>query len=104
VTSIRRGGVPPRGYLRSQLQPVWRRAWNSPPQQPDEPGEPGEPDDTSESTAGFAGFIDFAGFKETPTNGETRRCACGNALLAPAAIYSGSCKPCRDKLMAGYNS
>ena len=25
VTSIRRGGVPPRGYLRSQLQPVWRR-------------------------------------------------------------------------------
>jgi hypothetical protein len=64
VTSIRRGGVPPRGYLRSELEPVWRRLGIAPPPQPDEPDEPDEPDDGS--TAGFAGFADFAGFEETP--------------------------------------
>jgi hypothetical protein len=66
VTSIRRGGLPPRGYLRSQLQPVWRRLGIAPPPQPDEPDKPGEPDDDSDDSAGFAGFSDFVGFKETP--------------------------------------
>ena len=67
VTSTRIGGVPPRGYLRSDLQPVWRRLGIAPPLQPDEPDEPDEPDDKEADTAGFAGFADFAGFKQTPT-------------------------------------
>ena len=29
-------------------------------------------------------------------------CGCGNKLLDPEAIRAGSCKPCRDKLFAGY--
>jgi 5S rRNA maturation endonuclease (ribonuclease M5) len=37
-------------------------------------------------------------------DGEVRNCACGNRLLTPDAIRSGKCKPCRDKLMAGYDS
>src|SRR5262249_32575072 len=37
------------------------------------------------------------------TNGEVRRCACGNKLSTPDAINSGKCKPCRDKRMAGYD-
>jgi hypothetical protein len=64
VTSVRLGGVPPRGYLRSHLQPVWRRLGIALPNQPDEPDELDEPDD---STAGFAGFADFVGFKERTT-------------------------------------
>jgi len=39
--------------------------------------------------------------EDTP---EPARCDCGNPLLAPAAIATGRCKPCRDKIMAGYNS
>jgi hypothetical protein len=31
------------------------------------------------------------------------RCGCGNALLTPDAINSRKCKPCRDKLMSGYD-
>jgi uncharacterized protein DUF3631 len=76
VTSIRRGGVPPRGYLRSQLQPVWRRLGIAPPLQPGEPDKPGEPgDEVDDLTAGFAGFADSAGLKET-----SRRpgCICTN--------------------------
>jgi Protein of unknown function (DUF3631) len=67
VTSVRPGGVPPRGYLRSHLQPVWRRLGIAPPDKPDEPDKPGEPDDKPKPTAGFAGFADFAGCKQTPT-------------------------------------
>lgn len=66
VTSTRIGGVPPRGYLRSQLQPVWRRLRIAPPKQPDEPDGPDEPDDGTGFTAGFAGFADSAGSEETP--------------------------------------
>lgn len=81
VTSVRRGGTPPRGYLRSQLQPVWRRL-GIVPQQPDEPDKPDEPDDTSQSTAGFAGFADFAGFKQTSQDTTPRRpgCVCTNQI------------------------
>jgi hypothetical protein len=31
------------------------------------------------------------------------QCACGNALITPTAVWSGKCKPCRDKQMAGYD-
>lgn len=66
VTSTRIGGVPPRGYLRSQLQPVWHRLGIAPFKQPDERDEPGEPDDNkTESTAGFAEFADPVGSKQT---------------------------------------
>jgi hypothetical protein len=75
VTSIRRGGVPPRGYLRSQLQPVWRRLGIAPLNQLDEPDEPDEPDDETDSTAGLVGFAGSAGFKETPRR---PRCVCTN--------------------------
>jgi putative DNA primase/helicase len=36
-------------------------------------------------------------------NGEVRKCGCGNKLLTIDAINSGKCKPCRAKLMAGYD-
>jgi len=83
VTSIRRGGVPPRGYLRSQLQPVWRRLGIAPMQ----PDKPDEPDGKAESTAGFVGFADSVGFKQTPTqtggNGRPTSCpGCGHYFLA----------------------
>jgi 5S rRNA maturation endonuclease (ribonuclease M5) len=51
VTSIRRGGVPPRGYLWSQLEPVWRRLGIAPLKQPDEPDEPDEPDGKNAATS-----------------------------------------------------
>jgi Protein of unknown function (DUF3631) len=69
VTSVRLGGVPPRGYLRSHLHPVWRRLGIAPPDKPDEPDRPDEPDGKAESTAGFAGIADFAGFEQSPTPG-----------------------------------
>ncbi len=37
-------------------------------------------------------------------NGQPLLCACGNPLPTPEAVRSGKCKPCRDKLMAGYDS
>ena len=45
-------------------------------------------------------------FEYTAHNGKAvhDRCKCGNTLTAPEAISSGKCKPCRDKLMAGYES
>jgi Protein of unknown function (DUF3631) len=64
VTSVRIRGVPPRGYLRSQLQPVWRRLGIAPSDEPDEPDEPGGPDGKTESAAGFVGFADSAGSKQ----------------------------------------
>ena len=99
VTSTRIGGVPPRGYLRSDLQPVWRRLGMAPPLQPDEPDEPDEPDDKKADTAGFAGFADFAGFKQTPTevtdSWSRYLCSeCGQQMLAPASIERGHCERC----------
>jgi hypothetical protein len=41
-------------------------------------------------------------FAEPSTNGAARSCACGNTLAAPEAIATGRCKPCRDRMMAGY--
>jgi len=43
LTSSRPGGAGPRGYLRSQLEPVWHRLGIGRRFQPGEPGEPGEP-------------------------------------------------------------
>jgi Protein of unknown function (DUF3631) len=53
VTSVRIGGVPPRGYLRSHLEPVWRRLGIAPLKNPTNltdptnlttpPGSPGSP-------------------------------------------------------------
>ncbi len=40
----------------------------------------------------------------TPPLEETvGRCACGNTLTSPESINSGKCKPCRDKVMEGYD-
>jgi Bifunctional DNA primase/polymerase, N-terminal/AAA domain len=36
-------------------------------------------------------------FDPTPTTNGDTRCACGNALVTPSAIWSGKCKPCRDR-------
>ena len=41
---------------------------------------------------------DVTGPRETSPH-----CDCGNTLLTPDAINSGKCKPCRNKLMAGYD-
>jgi hypothetical protein len=39
------------------------------------------------------------------TNGHSNtRCACGNPLTTPESARSGKCKPCRDKLFAGFDS
>jgi 5S rRNA maturation endonuclease (ribonuclease M5) len=43
-------------------------------------------------------------FDVPPTNGEVRKCRCGNKLDSLEAIRSSKCKPCRDKAMAGYDS
>jgi hypothetical protein len=96
VTSIRRSGEPPRGYLRSQLQPVWRRLGIAPPDQPDEPDEPGEPggnepderdaDGRDGSTARFAGFAKSVGLKVTP-----------NEPDGSAAYRKGLCRDCGVK-------
>ena len=37
------------------------------------------------------------------SNGEVKYCECGRALTAPESVKSGKCKPCRDKMMAGYD-
>ena len=37
------------------------------------------------------------------TNGEVRKCRCGNPLPTPEGRGSGKCKPCRDKVMEGYD-
>ncbi|WP_375486909.1 DUF3631 domain-containing protein [uncultured Mycobacterium sp.] len=39
----------------------------------------------------------------TATNGHAF-CACGNSLHTSEAMATGKCKPCRDKVMAGYDS
>ncbi len=104
VTSIRRGGVPPRGYLLSQLQPVWRRLGITPLKQPDEPDEPDEPDDKTESAAGFAGFADFAGFKQTPTDGDGM---CMDCKATPPSAGWPRCDECHrihTNVMTGYDS
>jgi Protein of unknown function (DUF3631) len=111
VTSIRRGGVPPRGYLRSQLHPVWRRLGIAPLKQPDEPDEPGEPDDETDSTAGFAGFSGFAAFKEAPTprdgNAAHRNGACDDCKTEPHSPGRPRCDDCHriyTNLMRRYDS
>jgi hypothetical protein len=76
VTSTRIGGVPPRGYLWSQLHPVWRRLGIGLLLQPDEPDEPDEPDGKSGFAAGFARFADSAGFKESHLDAAPRRAGC----------------------------
>ena len=54
-TSSRPDTHGPRGYLRSQLQPVWRRLGIA-PKQPGEPGEPGEPGAEQPPVSGLSGF------------------------------------------------
>jgi hypothetical protein len=67
VTSCRPDTHGPRGYLRSQLQPVWRRLGIAPHLQPGEPGKPGEPGaDSSGDVSGLSGKSGLSGFKETP--------------------------------------
>jgi len=117
VTSVRPGGVPPRGYLRSQLQPVWRRLGIAPLKQPDEPGEPGEPDEKTAATSinrvrrvdsehGLAGCepdepgdqrkqcdtAGFAGFADFAGFKQTPTQPDGNASYA-----SGLCVDCKAK-------
>lgn len=114
VTSVRRGGVPPRGYLRSDLHPVWRRlgiAPPAPPLQPDEPDEPGEPGDDAGSTAGFAGFADFAGFKQTPSqpDGDVAYIngMCSDCGIRPYSAGRTRCEECHRihvNVMAGYDT
>jgi hypothetical protein len=90
VTSVRRGGEPPRGYLRSQLQPVWRRLGIAPPLQPDEPGEPDEPDGNNGSTGNNRVRqvgLDGIGGDQNPTDPAT----CGNSRKPPGS--SGSSGP-----------
>jgi hypothetical protein len=66
VTSSRPDTHGPRGYLRSQLQPVWRRLGIAPPLQPGEPGGPGEPG--ADDVSGLSGKSGLSGFKETLSN------------------------------------
>jgi hypothetical protein len=73
VTSDRPGGVGPRGYLRSHLQPVWLRLGIAPPDEPGEPGEPCEPGGETVGTTGFTGLTDSTGFKGGGTSGMTDR-------------------------------
>lgn len=67
VTSSRPDTHGPRGYLRSQLQPVWRRLGIAPLQQPGEPGEPSEPGAEQPPVSGLSGSANLSGFKQTPT-------------------------------------
>ena len=61
----------------------------------------------SDDLTGTDGYTAGAGrpplFNEPSTNGQKPMCPCGNRLPTPEAIRSGKCKPCRDKLMAGYD-
>ncbi|OMB93208.1 hypothetical protein A5732_16795 [Mycobacterium colombiense] len=123
VTSIRRGGVPPRGYLRSQLQPAWRRLGIAPLNQPGEPDELDEPDDENAPISdnrvrqvGFdlrsdsnepdepgnqrkqsnsAGFAGFAGFAGLQQTSRRANCECGRP--APVNPETGSCQWCSVK-------
>ena len=63
-------------------------------------GENGDPPTNSHHADQDGGLFEYAAH-----NGKVvdEHCACGNALLTPDAINSGKCKPCRDKLMAGYD-
>jgi hypothetical protein len=67
VTSSRPDTHGPRGYLRPQLQPVWRRLGIAPPSQPGSPGEPGEPG--AGPVSGLSGSADLSGSEQTPTLG-----------------------------------
>jgi hypothetical protein len=67
VTSSRPNTHGPRGYLRSQLQPVWRRLGIDPLKQPGEPGKPGEPGAEQPPVSGLSGIADLSGFEQTPT-------------------------------------
>ncbi len=42
-------------------------------------------------------------FDAPSADGGVRYCKCGNTLPTPEATAAGKCKPCRDKLMAGYD-
>jgi hypothetical protein len=117
ATSRRPGGRGPRGFFRLQFDPVWRRAGiGRPTGAPGAIGETGatgafpqeahqmhrsnrlhhfEPDATDHRLEHL--------FDEPSPNGQAHHCACGNALHTPDAIKSGKCKPCRDKLLAGYD-
>ena len=76
VTSSRPDTHGPRGYLRSQLQPVWRRLGIAPPLQPGEPGKPGEPGAEQPSVSGLSGSANLSGFKQTPTDGYGQPAMC----------------------------
>lgn len=106
VTSIRRGGVPPRGYLKSELQHVWRRLGIA-PKQPDEPDEPDKPDEKPESTAGFAGFDGSAGFKQTLTEPDAyRNGMCRDCGVKPHSAGRPRCDECHRihvNITAGYD-
>ena len=74
VTSRRPGGRAPRGYLRSTLEPVWRRLGIA-RGAPGKPGEPGQPGAVQPPMTGLTGLTGFTGLKETPnqpggTNGQ----------------------------------
>jgi hypothetical protein len=90
VTSQRPGGRGPRGFFRSQFEPVWHRLGikKTPPGEPGAVGEPGEPG------ANEAGLTDITG-----CTGSTRAipqvCGdCGTELLPDNA--SGICRECRQ--------
>ncbi len=102
-----------RGYTRAQFADAWSRyLLGDPPYESATSATSVVADDTDcagptgvEQDAGLFATHNGNAFNPAPPLWETvhERCACGNALITPDAINSGKCKPCRDKLMAGYD-
>ena len=87
VTSIRRGGVPPRGYLRSQLQPVWRRLGIAPRNNPTNLTNLTNPATNQSQPPGSPTSPTSPGSKGHPLNPTPTATACATtALRRPPAL------------------
>jgi hypothetical protein len=101
LTSHRVGGVAPRGYLRSQLEPVWHRLGISPRKKPGEPDGSGEPDgDGPGAPSGSSGSSGPSGSYGGP-EGYDSCLDCGRDLTGvwdlPVVRIRGYCTPCWNK-------
>ena len=85
------GGTSPRGYLRSQLEPVWNRI-GIPHQRTGRTGRGGQTG-REDGDDGRSGRFNRSGRFQPDTPPRCRRCA--EPLLAPESVERGYCEECR---------
>lgn len=88
-----------KGYNRAQFEDAWCRYLPAGTPQPDSA--------VTAVTKSDGPALDLLDVRidqgETAVAAECKTPDCGNTLVSPEAIRAGACKPCRDKVFAGYD-